>query len=263
MDKTPFCVMEMGGGQVNYCPSPTPTYTLQIPPTTQGYTDAQIDDYGRPYIHRRRDYPWQQGVRLTCRARFSHGRNELKGTAGFGFWNAPFADPKVKWPTLPQAVWFFFGSPPNNLPLAQSGPAQGWYAAVLDAMTLKAAALIPLAPFVLLANQVTAARQRIWPGIQQQMGIAHALLTLDMQAWHDYCLDWVAGGCVFEVDGRIILKTSHSPHGPLGFVCWIDNQYLALTPRGYFRWGTLSTDAAQWLQITSLSLTNLTLKMPA
>jgi len=253
--------LELGGGQVlglpedtSGWPSPPSPVRLQIPRITQGYTDAQLDDYGMPGIKRRSDYSWRPGVSLQITARFSHGEGELMGTAGFGFCNAPFGDPTVRGLARPQACWFFFGSPPNDLPLSPDGPGRGWFAATLDAARPSAFPLIPLAPFVLLANQVGKIRRRLWPWVQQQLGISFAPVAVDMTAWHDYSLDWQQEGCTFKVDGRTLLQTRHSPRGPLGFVCWIDNQYMVATAHGRFRWGTLSTSQPQWLEVQELQL---------
>ncbi len=34
-----------------------------------------------------------------------------------------------------------------------------------------------------------------------------------------------------------MLDTDRSPHGPLGFIAWIDNQYAIVTPQGRLGWG--------------------------
>ena len=81
------------------------------------------------------------------RARFSHTAGELRGTAGFGFWNAPYGDPTQRRAALPAALWFFFASATNDLPFAPP-PGHGWFAATLDATTPRALALVPLAPAV-------------------------------------------------------------------------------------------------------------------
>lgn len=246
--------LEIGGGQVLESASSPFIFRLQIPPTAQGYTDAQVDDYGLPGVQRRGDYLWQPGVTLRVVARFSHGEGGLLGTAGFGFWNAPFGDPTVRGVARPSACWFFYGSAPNDLPLAADGPGRGWFAATLDASRPSTIPLIPLAPFVLLANRVGRVRRRLWPWVQARLGIAFAPLAVDMTAWHEYRLDWQPGGCTFMVDGRTLLHTPYSPRGPLGFVCWIDNQYMVATGHGRFRWGTLPTYESQWLELQGLQL---------
>jgi hypothetical protein len=244
-----FRKLEINGGRIE---NPAPgQYNLILPPVSQGYADAQIDDYGRLT---RRNYPWQPGTRLELKARFSHDESQLIGTAGFGFWNAPFGDPTVPWPTLPQAAWFFYGSPPTDLPLAFEGVGRGWFASTINARSRKALMLIPAAPLVLLFNQFRPLRQRIWPPVRERLGITFQPLPHDMTHWHTYRLDWEKTGCTFFVDGRQILQTTASPGGPLGFVCWLDNQYLVLTVRGRFAWGTKPTSQKQSLHITNLEL---------
>lgn len=226
-----------------------------LPGGAIGYADAQIDDYllpdasGRPARFRRRP-----GVRLSLRARFSHPEDRLLGTAGFGFWNAPFGDPSAGRPALPQAAWFFFASAPSDLPLAAEGPGRGWFAATIDAGSVAALSIAPLALPVLLLNHWPGARRRLWPWTQERLGISFAPLGVEMTGRHLYRLDWRPEGCVFQVDGRDALRTAHSPRGPLCFVCWLDNQYLVLTPRGRLRWGALDVADDQWLEIDDLTL---------
>lgn len=246
-----FRILEMNGGAVRgerpYSPNP---FTLHLPPCANGYTDAQIDDC----VGARRDYPWQPGTHLSLRARFSHEADRLVGTAGFGFWNAPFGDPSKPVPTLPQATWFFFGSPPTDLPLAQAGPGQGWFAATLDATTWRALAIAPLAPPVLLLNQFAALRRRIWPWVQKRLQIFCQPIEENMSDWHEYQLFWRKSGCEFWVDGCLSHHTPFSPRGPLGFVCWIDNQFMVATANGRFRWGTIPVAAAQFLEVENLQI---------
>ena len=227
---------------------------LFLPLVPEGYADAQIDDYGG---RSRRHYLWQPGVSLSLRVRFSHGVHELVGTAGFGFWNAPFGDPTVPWPTLPKAVWFFYGSPPNDLPLAPQGTGQSWFAATLDATTARALMIAPLAPLVILLNRITAVRRQLWPYIQHRLGIDFAPINETMTDWHDYRLEWQPAYCAFYVDGRLVLHTKQSPRGPLGFVCWLDNQFMVVQANGRFRWGTLPVTRSQWLEIENLQFTKL------
>lgn len=237
----------LNGGQV----LPGPTWRLLLPPTPVGYADAQVDDYGgRP----RRAYPWRPGARLTVTARFSDSAENLRGTAGFGFWNAPFGDPTTRWPTLPQTAWFFFGSYPTDLPLAPVGPGRGWFAATLDAAAPSALALLPIGPLLALAQQWPPARRRLWPWIQRRLGIRFQQLPEDMRAWHTYTLAWEPRACHFAVDGREILVTDCAPRGPLGFVAWFDNQFLAVTPTGRSRSGVLATTDAQWLEISHVQI---------
>ena len=238
--------LEIGGGQV----SGDEVLRFALPPGAGGYADAQIDDYGRPGRGSR--FLWHPNVALNLRARFSHAADALRGTAGFGFWNAPYGDPSTRRLALPRAVWFFFASPPNDLPFAPQPDGHGWFAATLGATTPKALALAPLAPAVLLLNQFGAARRRVWPAVRRGLGISAATLEADLRDWHDYRLEWRPAGCRFLVDGVPVLAPPHSPRGPLGFVCWLDNQYLVLTPRGRFRAGTLAIETEQWMDVDGL-----------
>lgn len=246
MDARQWRVVELNGGRVEDGLG----RLLRLPFGKKAYANAQIDDYGGPggdFIHR-------PGVILTLRARFSHTTDSLEGTAGFGFWNAPYGDPTRSRPALPQAIWFFFASPPNDLPFAPGSPGRGWFAATLDASTVTSLAMIPLAPVVLALNQFSASRAFVWPAVLRNLGIHAAPLNVDLTRWHAYSLEWWADGARFKVDGREILETSRAPRGPLGFVCWLDNQYLVLTPRGRIRAGVLSTRHDQWLEIEDLAI---------
>ncbi len=246
-----FRVLEMNGGTVvEERPSAFRSFKLHLSSCQAGYTDAQIDDCNGP----RNAYPWRPGSQFSLRARFSHEAEQLVGTAGFGFWNAPFGDPSKPVPALPQATWFFFGSPPNDLPLAQSGPGRGWFASTLDATTGRAIALVPLAPIVLLLNQFGTLRRRIWPWVQKQLQISYQPIHDSMTAWHAYQLIWRETGCDFLIDGRLVHQTPFSPRGPLGFVCWIDNQYMVARENGRFRWGTLPVTTSQFLEVEDLQI---------
>lgn len=239
-------ILELNGGRVELAE----TCAFHLPSGIAGYADAQIDDYGE----RDDTFRWQAGVTLSLRARFSHDSTTLQGTAGFGFWNAPYGDPTRRRLALPQAAWFFFASAQSDLPFAPGDPGRDWFASTIDAGTPPALALIPLAPAVLLLNQFAFARRRVWPWVRRRLGIHAAPVTADMTAWHEYRLEWQDGGARFFVDGALLLETPQSPRGPLGFVCWLDNQYLVLTPRGRFRAGTLRTEAQQWMEIAELRL---------
>ncbi len=234
---------------------------LKLPATKDIYADAQIDDYGldineKKNRGRRRHLIWRPGVHLFLRAQFSHGKNELVGTAGFGFWNAPYGDSTVRSIVLPQAAWFFYASPPNDLPFAQEGPGRGWFAATIDASTKTAVAMVPFAPLILILNQFHLLRKRVWPVVRRRSGISFAPIGYQMDAWHEYELAWMPEGCSFKIDGEPVLQTEYSPRGPLGFVCWIDNQYLVLTNRGRLGWGVLPTNKEQWLEIEDLQISS-------
>jgi hypothetical protein len=215
------------------------------------YSDAQIDDYqGLP----RRRFHWRPPLKLTVRARFSHPSGQLKGTAGFGFWNDPFMMTGARMPTLPRAIWFFYGSPPSNIKLDMDTPGHGWKASAVDALRPVAMPLAPLAPLVVLLMNLPLLYRALWPPIQRAINVREAIVEEAMTGWHTYILEWDTQRARFSVDGEPVLSDAPSPRGPLGFVMWLDNQYMVATPWGRFRWGLLDTPGQQWMQVDSLAI---------
>lgn len=215
------------------------------------YSDAQIDDYqGVP----RRRFPWRPPLRMSVRARFSHAAGRLKGTAGFGFWNDPFLMTGARLPTLPRAIWFFYGSRPSNMKLDLEAPGYGWKAATIDALRPAAFLLAPLAPLAVLLLNVRPLYRALWPSIQRAINVREAAVGAEMTGWHTYVLDWGVERARFSVDGEPVLEDAPAVRGPLGFVLWLDNQYMVITPQGRVRWGLLEVPDRQWLEVDRLSI---------
>ncbi|HLH62802.1 MAG TPA: hypothetical protein VKV20_14060 [Ktedonobacteraceae bacterium] len=218
------------------------------------YTDAQIDDYGRLA---RSAFPWKPPLRMEARARSSlpaatvssagESPDYLRGTAGFGFWNYPFSV-RGDILMLPEAVWFFYASPPSNMALIPGIPGFGWKAQVIHSMRLGAlAATVPLALTTglgLLTGHIRPAAR--W--MQRLTGAREALISADMTSWHTYVLEWRQDEALFQVDDQLVLRASEPPTRPLGFVAWLDNQYAVATPRGVLRFGAI-TSGQQWFEI--------------
>ena len=218
--------------------------------TTGQMTNAQIDDYQGL---RRRAYLWRPPLTLTVRARFSHPDGVLSGTAGFGFWNDPFLMTRGRTPALPRALWFFYASPPSDMRLAQDVPGRGWKAAAIDATRPRALLWAPLAPVLVPLMNVQPIYRRLWPYIQRSLGISEAPIEADMQDWHTYTLDWQVFRARFSADGTPVLDCA-APRGPLGFVAWLDNQYMVVTPWGRFGYGWLDAPEEQWMEIEDLEI---------
>ena len=226
------------------------------------YTDAQIDDYGKLA---RSDFPWQPPLRMEVRARSSspaatandtsESTNILRGTAGFGFWNYPFSV-RGDILMLPEAVWFFYASPPSNMALVPTIPGWGWKAQVVHSMRL--GALLATVPTALTTGwaRLTGHTQAAAQWMQRLSGAKETLLTVDMTAWHSYVLEWLNNEAIFWVDGVCVLRATQPPTRRLGFVAWLDNQYAIASPRGILRFGTVAS-GPQWLEMDSVSIEQL------
>ena len=216
------------------------------------YTDAQIDDY-QPL--KRRHFLWRPPLHLRVQARFSHPVGELTGTAGFGFWNDPFMMTGARRPALPRAIWFFYSSPPSNMKLDSHAPGPGWKAATIDALRWPFFALLPTAPVAVPLMNVGWLYRTFWPIGQRAINVSEAAVTAEMTDWHTYEIDWQPASARFLVDGKTVLACGTSPRGPLGFVLWLDNQYLVITPWGRFGYGLLDAPQRQWLAVRQLEIT--------
>lgn len=223
------------------------------------YTDAQIDDYGRLP---RSKFPWIPPVRMEVRARSSlpaatradtqEQANTLRGTAGFGFWNYPFS---VRGDVLmlPEAVWFFYASPPSNMALVPGVPGWGWKAQVVHSMRSEAlVSTLPLAVTAIL-GRISGETRPAARWMQRVTGAQEATLDVEMADWHTYVLEWLPHTANFRVDGELVLHAPQPPTRPLGFVAWLDNQFAIVTPRGNFRFGTLDS-GPQWFEMDSVRI---------
>ncbi|MBN1219146.1 MAG: family 16 glycosylhydrolase [Anaerolineae bacterium] len=217
------------------------------------YTDAQIDDYQGL---KRRNFHWQPPLQMTVRARFSHPAGELSGTAGFGFWNDPFMMTGLRRPALPRAIWFFYSSPPSNIKLDLHTPGPGWKATTLDAVRWPFFLLLPTAPLAVPLMNIHSVYHTFWPIGQRAINVSEALLTGQMTEWHTYQIDWQKKTARFSVDGETLLDCQTAPRGPLGFVMWLDNQYMEVTPWGRFKYGLLDAPGQQWLEVEKLEIAN-------
>src|SRR5438132_8148471 len=226
------------------------------------YTDAQIDDYD---ILPRANHPWRPPLCIQFIARSSlpaatfsstaESTGILRGTAGFGFWNYPFSV-RGDILMLPEAIWFFYASPPSNMALVPGVPGCGWKAQVVHSMRPGAlAATVPLAvttAFGLVTGETRPAAR--W--LQRLAAANEAILTVEMTGWHDYVLEWRHKAALFWVDDQLVLRVPNPPIRPLGFVAWLDNQYAIATPRGVLRFGTVAS-GTQWFELDSVSIERL------
>lgn len=224
---------------------------LTVPPvSSDAYHDAQISDYNTENLNFRNRPP----LRLTVTAKAA---GDIQGTAGFGFWNHMFTPGEWGF-RIPQAVWFFFGSPPNNLALAQDVPGHGWKAATFDARRWKFYGLLPLAPvgFLLMRNRTL--YERLWSIGQSAIGVSEVALDVHLlHDFHTYTIDWRVDGASFTVDGTTVLEADAVPTDALGFIAWVDNQYAVVTPQGHFGWGLLDVPHAQSLILRQVNIESM------
>jgi hypothetical protein len=214
-----------------------------------GYQDAQLDDYG---LLPRRQFP-HQSLSLTLHARSSS--ISATGTWGFGLWNDPFGlslgfgGKPFRLPALPNAVWFFYASQANYLSFTDGKPAQGFLA-----QTFRSPRFHPL---LLLAGLVFPfsgkTTRTLFSKVVEEDSAA---LRVDVTQWHRYRLEWGAKHTAWYIDDTLVFKSLVSPHPPLGFIVWIDNQYAAFTPEGKIAFGVLE-GSAEWLEIENIVISKL------
>jgi hypothetical protein len=225
------------------------TVELRVDPTSKNYSNAQIASY-----QKRADFAFRPPLRLSLSA-WTTGH--LHGTAGFGFWNHPFA-PGSRNVHLPKALWFFHSTPPNNMALALDVPGQGWKAATFDATRWQFLALLPTTPIGLPLMRIPTLYRHLWPTGQRALGVSEKLLDADLLSQlHHYTIEWRPETVSFYVDGQQVHSTDHVPREPLGFVAWVDTQYAVVTPQGNFRFGTLETELPQSLFVQNLVIETL------
>jgi hypothetical protein len=251
---TPTCI---GGGSLRIIDT---ALRMEFSSAQVGqYVDAQVDDYDGLA---RSAFPWKPPLRMEVRARSSlpaagsastvESPHILRGTAGFGFWNYPFSV-RGDILMLPEAIWFFYASPPSNMSLVPGVPGWGWKAQVVHSMRLETlAATVPMGLAATWAR-LTGETHRAQRWLQKLTGAQEALLTVEMNTWHTYVLEWRHSEALFWVDDLLVLRALQPPTRPLGFVAWLDNQYAVTTPRGVFRFGTIAS-GAQWFEMDSVRI---------
>ncbi|MBN2086130.1 MAG: family 16 glycosylhydrolase [Anaerolineales bacterium] len=254
---------EIGGGRVRRSPEgalPLPAAAagtpplidhadLRIPPV-RCYADAQLDD---TQALARERFRWTPPLRFSVHARASIP-NPL-GTFGFGFWNDPFSlslgmgGAGRKLPAAPQCAWFFYGSPPHDLALAQGVPGSGWKAQTLSFRPLPPLLLAPIAAGGALLAAFPRTRRWAFRRARRFYSAEERRLEVDPAAWHKYAIEWTATAVHFFVDDAEVLNAPRPPRPPLGLVLWIDNQYAVASPEKGFGFGVLPLEQEQSLEL--------------
>lgn len=251
-----FSLKAMTSGEGRVSGSSGSAIKLELGEQPEGYGLAQLDDY---HHLTRSEFRWHPPLHMKLQARTSIA--EPTGTLGFGFWNDPFtlsigqAGTARRLPASPQAAWFFYGSPPNDLPLAPPLPGHGWKAAVLRAPRIPALLLAPGTLATILAAQIPGLRQVVMKAAIRAVKAEETILEAALDQNHTYELHWEERSVRFSVDHREVLSSAVTPQAPLGFVAWIDNQYAVASPSGGFRFGVIPTSQQQALELIDLSIT--------
>lgn len=210
-------------------------------------SDAEIDDHRT--VPRQR-LPWTPPLRMTVRARASHPAGQMLGTAGFGFWNDPF-DWVGNVQVPPNALWFFYASPPSDMAFVPNVAGRGWKAAVLnggraDRATMAAGNLIFGIPGM---------SRLVFRLAQTRINAAEAVLSeVAMEEWHEYKLEWRKELARFLVDDRLALQAPRPPTVPLGFVAWVDNNYAVMGPGREFAFGRIPIAQRQWMELSQVTI---------
>jgi len=241
----PWVRMTMGAAQI--VADAEALHLMLLPSPGDRYADAQLDDYGGSR------FVWRPPVRLIVEARFSHPMETLVGTAGFGFWNAAAMPGALIGP--PSAVWFFFASPPSRIALSSADAGRGWLAMVWRSPTgprLRIPGWLQQGLWRLL-KAPPLARTALSLGARW-MAVSQRPLEIDLTAWHRYVLRWERCQVIFEVDGEEVHRAPLAPPGPLGFVAWIDNQFLTLDPAAGLSAGLLPVPAPQALTLRRVEI---------
>jgi hypothetical protein len=218
-------------------------YRLSIPPIgADAYTDAQIDDYDHGLPRHFTNAPPQH---LRVRARYSH--RELKGTAGFGFWNHPFSRTGAILEP-PSNVWFFYGSPESDLRVARGVPGHGHKAAMLNSGQMPKGVMTVAGKLLTALLKVPRLSPLLMSAGRAVVNAHEVLLPIDMTEWHDYEIDWLPQEAVFHIDGVKVLQAPHPPRNRMGFAAWVDN-YRATANGGDYQFAYVACQHEQWLEM--------------
>ncbi len=226
-----------------------PRALLTLPPV-KSYADAQLDD---TQTLRRHALRWRPPLRFTVRARTSIPAP--LGTFGFGLWNDPFSlylgmgGAARKLPSAPQCAWFFYGSPPLDLPLAEGVPGSGWKAATLRFRNIPSLMLAPVAAGGVMLASLPPLRRWALAQARRFYQAEERLLPMDPSQWHTYTIEWRLSSVGFFVNGVEMLRSMHPPLPPLGLVIWIDNQYAFASAEKGFGFGVLPLARGQALEL--------------
>ena len=220
----------------------------------QKLSNAQLDDY---HWKSRKDFSLSFPLRMQLQARWEYEGDLPQGTSGFGLWNDPFMMTGWRWPSLPQAFWFFVGCPKSMLSLdPQHRHKNGLRAFQVNAWNV--AFLKNSLLWILRAPFWNFTLKNKWlPKLCSDIQLEETFLDCDLRQWQHYEILWTADKLKFYVNGKLVQRAASSIRQGLGLVIWIDNQYLYFDPWKKISWGACVLGQRQALHIKNLSIESM------
>ncbi len=213
-------------------------------------SDAELDDHRTAPRHK---LAWKPPLRLTVRARMSHCGGEMLGTAGFGFWNDPF-DWVGNVQVPPSALWFFYGSPQNDMSFVRGVRGHGWKAAMLNGGRSNKLEMA-LGNFIF---RLPGMSKLVFALAELRVSAHEKILDEVAQTeWHAYCIDWLEREAAFFVDGVEVMRAPSPPQVPLGFVAWVDNNAASIGPGREFGFNRIAVPQRQWMELSRVKIETL------
>jgi hypothetical protein len=177
----------------------------------------------------------------------------LRGTTGFGFWNDPL-NAKGRFVAVPSYVWFLHAAPPFWLGDDRKATAGGLVAGTMRGLAVPRAAIAAAN----LALRLSGAERLVTRFGERRVAPAEVPLPIDLDlwTWHDFGIDWRRDGVDFSVDGVAVasIPSDLTPHRPVGFVAWIDNNWLDVDAEGRYRFGRHDAPGRQTLELARVTI---------
>jgi hypothetical protein len=177
----------------------------------------------------------------------------LRGTTGFGFWNDPL-DAKGRFVAAPSYVWFLHASPPSSLGDDRKATAGGLVAGTMRGMPVPRPAIAAGN----LALRLSGVERLVTRFVERRAAPAEVALPidLDLSTWHDFGIDWRRDGVDFSVDNVAVasIPSDRTPYRPVGFVAWIDNNWLNIDAEGRYRFGRREAPGRQTLKLARVTI---------
>ncbi len=241
-------VSHLGSGAVIRRPA---SLHLSLMPTQDEdiiYQSAQLTNYDAET-----GFTCKPPLRLTIDALASLHPSNMKGTMGFGFWNGAINSDHER-VDLPQTLWFYFTAPPSHVSLTPDIAPTGWKASMGNAKLGFAKRFLPF----IQKTKIRFFKRLFWRIGQRNIRIQEVVLDADLLTQpHRYIIEWYQDRALFYVDDDLVQTVENPPQDALGFVAWMDNRTIILTPEGKYKVETTHIKRAQALMLSMVHLESL------